>query len=61
MKKYYMKPALKMLEFGTTEMIAGSQDIYTDMGGSNIGYGGVDEGGTIEPAAREYNGMWDEE
>ena len=24
-------------------------------------YGGVDEGGTIEPAAREYNGMWDEE
>jgi len=26
-----------------------------------ISYGGVDEGGTIEPAAREFNGMWDEE
>mgnify|MGYP006916267233 FL=1 len=32
--------------------------VYSDNG---IGYGGVDEDGTIDPEARSHRGVWDEE
>ncbi len=57
MKKRYITPAMKAAAMEMENLMTDSGVVSTQ----GIGYGGVDEGGTIEPAAREYNGMWDEE
>ena len=57
MKKIYITPAMKAAAMEMENLMTDSGVVSTQ----GIGYGGVDEGGTIEPAAREYNGMWDEE
>lgn len=57
MKKEYMQPAIVMVQTKLAMMICGSQDITSDVG---IGYGGVDEEGELDPAARRHN-VWDEE
>ena len=57
MKKRYITPAMKAAAMEMENLMTDSGVVSTQ----GIGYGGVDEGGTIEPAARGYNGMWDEE
>ncbi len=58
MKKTYMQPSIKAVEIKMTMMVCGSQDIKSDKG---IGYGGVDEEGTLEPSARRHYDDWDDE
>lgn len=58
MKKTYMQPQVHVAFIGTTTFICGSQDIKSDKG---IGYGGVDEEGTLEPSARRHYDDWDDE
>ena len=41
-----------------TMMVCGSKDIMSDNG---IDYGGVDEEGTKDPAARRHKGIWEDE
>ena len=57
MKKRYITPAMKAASMEMENLMTDSGVVSTQ----GIGYGGVDEGGTIEPAARDYNGMWNEE
>jgi len=57
MKKIYITPAMKAAAMEMENLMTDSGVVSTQ----GIGYGGVDEGGTIEPAARGYNGLWDEE
>lgn len=51
MKKTYMKPLLEVMECKMEAMLAGSGV----SSGNGIGYGGVDNGGTQIPAAREID------
>ncbi len=57
MKKQYNKPSMIEVTVGSTQMLCGS--IRSAIG---IGYGGVDQGGTCDPASRshKYNN-WDED
>ena len=57
MKKIYITPAMKAAAMEMENLMTDSGVVSTQ----GIGYGGVDEDGTIEPAARGYNGLWDEE
>ena len=50
-----------MQQMETSSIICGSQDVHSTLGGDNIGYGGVDEDGTITPSARRHHGVWDED
>ena len=58
MKKKYNAPEMWIVELQHVMPLAtsgvGANDPY------NIGYGGVDTGGTLIPSARENNGFWDE-
>ena len=57
MKKTYLQPSAEMDSIGTESMICNS--VTSDNG---IGYGGVDEDGTKEPASRRYrNNVWEEQ
>ena len=58
MKKTYIQPSIEMAQSLLNGMICSSQDsIASDNG---IGYGGVDEEGSLEPASRRLN-VWEEE
>lgn len=52
MKTVYQEPTIKVINVQMSNIICGSQDIYSDKG---INYGGEDEEGTIEPSAREFD------
>lgn len=58
MKKTYMPPLVVMVQTEMSRIICGSDDIRSDKG---IGYGGVDEEGELDPAARPYHTIWDDE
>ena len=47
-KKIYMRPATEVLDIQVEELL------NTVSGSTGIGYGGVDEGGTKDPASREF-------
>lgn len=49
-----MIPATEVLEYMTEEMIAGS--VTSDLG---IGFGGKDESGSLVPAEREIEDLFD--
>lgn len=57
MKKTYTMPRTAVVGCTTVSMIAGSGGIK---GPSGTGYGGKDNDGTKQPAARHHN-VWDEE
>lgn len=57
MKKEYMQPSVMMVQTRLAMIICDSQGITSDKG---IDYGGVDEDGTKEPAARRYS-VWNDE
>ena len=49
MKKTYLQPSLVMAETELVTLVCGSQDITSGSDVNDIGYGGVDEGGTKTP------------
>lgn len=53
MKTLYITPSVEILELSAENMIATS-GVYSD----GIGYGGVDEDGTIVPSAKGRRGSW---
>lgn len=58
MKKTYLQPSTVMVIVEIGIMLAGSAGVMSNNG---IGYGGVDEGGTLDPASRRRQGDWDDE
>ena len=48
MKKTYMAPVTEMINMDITEQL-----LTVSGGDKNIGYGGVDESGSLEPAGRD--------
>ena len=54
-KKAYMRPAAEVLDIQTEELL------NTVSGSTGIGYGGVDNGGTKDPASRLFENMSFEE
>lgn len=54
MKTIYITPSMEILELSVENMIATS-GVYSDNG---IGYGGVDEEGTLTPSSRGHRGSW---
>ena len=56
MKKTYLQPSIEMANMETEAMICGS--VTSDKG---IGYGGVDEEGTKDPASRRQFDVWADE
>lgn len=55
MKRVYLKPAIEEIEADLAVTLCNS--VFSEEG---IGYGGVDEDGTHDPASRSYD-MWDED
>lgn len=53
-KKTYMRPAAEVLDIQMEELL------NTVSGSTGIGYGGVDNGGTKDPASREFVDFMDE-
>ena len=56
MKKTYFTPLMKVLEVSTAWPLAVS-GVESD---KDISYGGVDEDGSLEPAARRRPDVWDD-
>lgn len=52
-KKIYMTPEMETIAFKANKLLMAS-GVNSDLG---IGYGGVDEGGTLDPAAPGLGGL----
>ena len=63
MKKEYLKPIVKILPVGSDELLTGS-GVTGNTGDDTIGYGGVDDDGSLDPGAKEHNfssySVWDD-
>jgi hypothetical protein len=55
MKKTYISPVTNVTEIELENMITASGVT----GNNGIGNGGVDEDGSLDPDAKEYDGYWD--
>lgn len=53
MKTIYIIPSMEILELSVENMIATS-----GVNSDGIGYGGVDEDGTLTPSSRGHRGSW---
>lgn len=53
MKKTYMTPATEMIDVKVREQL-----LTVSGGDTGIGYGGVDESGTLDPANRDADTDW---
>ena len=60
MKKRYMAPESLLVETELLTMVCTSGGVKGEGTGSDIGYGGVDDEGKKDPAARRYD-VWEEE
>ena len=56
-KKMYVAPATSC-DIVSEEGMLCSSPVYSDYG---LGYGGVDDDGTIDPESRRHRGLWDDE
>jgi hypothetical protein len=56
-KKYYVRPSMMTEQAEAADLICTSPSISSDVG---IGYGGVDEDGTVTVDSRGH-AMWDDE
>ena len=62
MKKTYMKPSAEVVRMGQTMMVCTSDSIKAYINGEvGMGYGGVADDGTLDPASRRRRNVWDEE
>ena len=57
MKKQYIRPSMSELTLDSMQLLSGSIKSSND----DIGYGGVDDGGTKDPSSRRFGFDWDEE
>lgn len=57
MKKQYIKPSMSEVTLDSMQLLSGSIKSSND----DIGYGGVDDGGTKDPSSRRFGFDWDEE
>ena len=57
MKKQYIIPYMSEVTLDSMQLLSGSIKSSND----EIGYGGVDDGGTKDPSSRRYQFDWDEE
>ena len=58
MKKTYIQPLIEVVQMGTLNFICASNGVKSNNG---IGYGGVDDGGVLDPASRRSSDEWDDE
>lgn len=58
MKKMYSKPQMEVVSVSVADLLANSNSIT---GPEGTGYGGVDEDGSIIPAARRHHGVWEDD
>lgn len=61
MKKTYIRPFVTVTEIDTHTIVCTS--VYLKSGGDvdDIGYGGIDGGGSIDPSSRSFSSWEDEE
>lgn len=59
MKKNYIAPQSAVADMWVLALLTSSTSIWSE--GTDIGYGGVDTNGGMEPAARYDNSVWDDE
>ena len=57
MKKQYIIPSMSEVTLDSMQLLSGSSKSSND----DIGYGGVDDGGTKDPSSRRFGFDWDEE
>ena len=57
MKKQYIKPSMSEVTLDSMQLLSGSIKSSND----DIGYGGVDDGGTKDPSSRRFGFDWDDE
>ena len=57
MKKQYIRPSMSEVTLDSMQLLSGSIKSSND----EIGYGGVDDGGTKDPSSRRFGFDWDEE
>ena len=57
MKKTYLQPLTEVVKMETVRMICVSGGITS---GNGIGYGGVDDGGGLDPSSRGLDDLFDE-
>lgn len=57
MKKQYIIPSMSEVTLDSMQLLSGSIKSSND----DIGYGGVDDGGTKDPSSRRFGYGWDEE
>ena len=57
MKKRYTTPRISVAQVALQRLVCAS-GVSSDKG---IGYGGVDEGGTMDPSARRRKDVWTDE
>ena len=61
MKKTYIEPSVMVAYVGTATMICGSGDVASGGDVDDIGYGGVDEEGELDPASRrQHRDVWED-
>lgn len=62
MKRRYMTPEVQTVSVHLTTMIADSNAVTTNLPTETpVSYGGVDEDGELDPAARRYDSIWGED
>ena len=61
MKKTYIIPCLNLMEAHAEQILAASFGVIGNGNDINIGYGGVDEDGEIDPSVKEssFDFSWD--
>ena len=57
MKKTYIQPCMEVISEDCPMLLSGSIKSSND----EIGYGGVDDGGTKDPSSRRFGFGWDDE
>ncbi len=60
MKKVYIEPSIAMDSMDSEQMVCASQDIVSSGATGDITYGGVDEEGTLDPASRRFDDVWED-
>ena len=60
MKKTYIIPCLNLMEAHAEQILAASFGVIGNGNDINIGYGGVDNAGEVDPDAKESNwSIWE--
>ena len=59
-KKTYIDPSVMVASIAPVTFVCASPDVVSSGDVEEIGYGGVDEEGTIEPSARRHRDVWAE-